>query len=455
MPTSEIDRRKACGLLVSGAIFASLGSAARATTSSPALTDALRRLTDGPDDVSAFYAARGHRPLWFAEGNANAPARLIQLISGAALDGLDPREYQPQALIDAAKRAPAATDSLARAEVMFARAFVRFAQDVGRPREAGVTYVDEALRPKPPAPAALLSAAADAPSLGQYLEDIGWMHPVYGGLRGALANLGEIGSDPLFADSARRLRVNMERASILPRTGGRYVLVDAAAAKLYYYERGQVRDTMRVVVGTRDMQTPMMAALIRYASLNPYWHVPPDLTRDRIAPRVLSEGLSYFVDRGYEVVSEWSRAAAVLDPGSVDWKAVASGRREIFVRQRPGPNNSMGNVKYMFPNKMGIYLHDTPTKGHFEELQRLISAGCVRLEDSTRLGKLLFGRALETQSAEPEQVVPLPAPVPVYLTYLTAAPERGRIVERPDVYKRDAAQHAALAKQGAFRRLDS
>lgn len=455
MSAFEINRRRACGLLVSGTIVASLGSTARAATNSPALTAALQRLTDIPDEISTFYAAQGHRPLWFAQGNASAPGKLVQLISGAALDGLDPRKYNPRALIDAARRTPASADTLANAEIMFARAFVEFARDVGRPREAGVSYVDEVLRPRAPAAAALLSAAAEAPSLDQYLDTLGWMHPIYGGLRSALTDLDGIGGDSLFADSAGRLRVNMERASILPRTGGRYVLVDTAAAKLYYYDRGQVRDTMRVVVGTKDMQTPMMAALIRYASLNPYWHVPPDLTRERIAPRVLSDGQSYFLGRGYELVSEWSREATVLDPGSVDWKAVADGRREVFVRQRPGPANSMGNVKYMFPNKMGIYLHDTPTKGHFEELQRLISAGCVRLEDSARLGKLLFGRPLETQSAAPEQVVPLPAPVPVYLTYLTAAPEHGRIVERPDVYERDAVQHAVLVKQGAFLRLDS
>jgi murein L,D-transpeptidase YcbB/YkuD len=113
----------------------------------------------------------------------------------------------------------------------------------------------------------------------------------------------------------------------------------------------------------------------------------------------------------------------------------------------------MGKVKFQFPNELGIYLHDTPAKQLFNVDQRGFSAGCVRLEDADGLGKMLFGRYTEAQSNEPEQTVPLPEPVPVYITYLTAVSEDGRIVERRDFYGRDKA--IALAASAASGRADA
>jgi len=249
----------------------------------------------------------------------------------------------------------------------------------------------------------------------------------------------------MFREEERLVRLNLERARILPAHEDRYILVDAAAARLFYYEGGKIRDSMRVVVGTPDQPTPMMVGMIRYATLNPYWHVPPDLARARIAPRVLAEGLSYFNNRGYEVVSEWSRNARVIDPSTVDWKAVADGKKQVLVRQRPGPSNGMGKVKFQFPNELGIYLHDTPAKQLFNEDQRGFSAGCVRLENADGLGRLLFGSNPRAQSNEPEQTVSLPSPVPLYITYLTTIADKGRLVQRRDIYGRDSVQSAALA----------
>ena len=206
-------------------------------------------------------------------------------------------------------------------------------------------------------------------------------------------------------------------------------------------------DTMRVVVGETDQPTPMMAGMIRYAILNPYWHVPPDLTRSRIAPRVLKEGQAYLKKNGYQIVSEWSSDAKIIPAHSVDWKAVADGRKEIYVRQLPGPGNGMGEVKFMFPNDMGIYLHDTPAKNLFMKTDRQFSAGCVRLEDAKGLQRLLLGSTPLSTSRKPEQHLPLKRPVPVYLTYMTLVPENGRIVEKADVYGRDRRALAGATTQ--------
>ena len=149
--------------------------------------------------------------------------------------------------------------------------------------------------------------------------------------------------------------VNLERARALPAGTGRYVIVNPPAARLYMYENGQVVDSMRVVAGRPDpiAQTPMMNAFIRYVALNPYWNSPPDITPRKLAPTILKEGRAYFKNRGYELLSDWSDHAHVIDPMSIDWHAVAAGQLQVRMRQKPGPANSMGKMKFMFPNAAG------------------------------------------------------------------------------------------------------
>ena len=136
-------------------------------------------------------------------------------------------------------------------------------------------------------------------------------------------------------------------------------------------------------------------------------------------------------------LSDWSASARKLDQSEIDWQAVADGRQQLRVRQLPGGSNAMGKVKFMFPNDLGIYLHDTPSRDLFAKPARQFSNGCVRLEDAQRLGRWFFGKPLAAESGEPEQHEPLPQPVPVYLTYLTAVPSGQGVQFLPDVYGRD------------------
>ena len=202
---------------------------------------------------------------------------------------------------------------------------------------------------------------------------------------------------------------------------GRSIIVDAASARLFMIENGQVVDSMRVIVGKPDTATPELRSTIFYATLNPYWNVTPDLTRTLIAPNVLRLGYSYLRDRGYEVVTEFGSDAKLIPPEKVDWHAVADGRAHVLVRQRPGPANSMGQVKFGFPNNDGIYLHDTPKKELFAQDDRSLSHGCVRLEDAPRLARWLLGRDPQSITDSPEQFVPLPAAVPIVITYSNRA----------------------------------
>ena len=200
---------------------------------------------------------------------------------------------------------------------------------------------------------------------------------------------------------------------------GRYVLVDAASARLFMIEDGRVRDSMRVIVGKPAAATPALRSVINYATLNPYWHVPPDLAQKLIAPRVLKDGPAYLAERGYEVVTDF-RNPQLLSPDSVDWEKVAAGQAEVHVRQRPGPANSMGQLKFDLPDGNGIYLHDTPNKDLFAKAERNLSNGCVRLEDAPRFARWLLGNDPPLAAAPPEKHLLLPRAVPITISYLDA-----------------------------------
>jgi murein L,D-transpeptidase YcbB/YkuD len=270
------------------------------------------------------------------------------------------------------------------------------------------------------------------------------MNPFYGELRQALANHNYAGEH-----ERQLLSVNLERARSLPAGKQRYILVNAAQQRLYTYENGQLLDSMNVVVGKPKYPTPMITAYVRFAALNPYWYVPPDLAAERIAPKVVKQGLKYLDELGYQVLTDWEEYPTIVDPKTIDWKAVADSKVEVRIRQLPGPHNSMGRMKFMFPNEAGIYLHDNPERELFSEASRLYSGGCVRLEDAARLGRWLFGHDLEWEGAGTEQRVPLAEPVPVYITYLTAMPSGASIAYYDDVYGRDAARLAAMGKTEA------
>ncbi len=414
-----------------GIIAAAVALAVPSATGSPAHA---AKPSATASDVSAFYRSRGGAPLWLSPRSGAAAQQLIQLLATAQADNLNPRRYNTRALERALNSARSGDPrAVLRAEEALSQAFVSYVQDVKRD-PGGVIYVDRELRPTPPSAQSVLSQAASASSLGQYVEQMAWMHPIYAQLRLALVSR-LYRSEP----ERRLLAVNLERARALPSPKGRYAIVNAPAARLYMYENGQVVDSMRVVAGRPDpaAQTPMMNAFIRFTVLNPYWNAPPDLAKSLLAPKVLKDGRKYLNEKGYEVMSDWSENARVLSPSSVDWRGVVAGRVQVRMRQKPGPANSMGRMKFMFPNEQGIWLHDTPVREKIEEAARLQSAGCVRLEDASRFARWLFGRSLQSKGARPEQRVPLPTPVPLYITYLTAVPSGTSIVYFDDFYGKD------------------
>jgi L,D-transpeptidase YcbB len=235
--------------------------------------------------------------------------------------------------------------------------------------------------------------------------------------------------------------INMERAKRLPAPDEqrKYAVVDSGSARLSLWEDGRKVDQMKLVVGKAETATPMMAAYIRYASVNPYWNVPPELVRSLIGPRVVAQGVSYLTDREYQVMTDYTPDAKLIDPSTVDWQAVVDGRQEVRLRRLPSPANSMGMMKFMLPNYFGIYLHDSPEKDHFTKNELWISNGCVRVEDYKRFARWLFnGTIPQGSNPKVEEEVNLPTPVPVYMTYLTVQPTANGVAFLADPYGRDS-----------------
>lgn len=246
-----------------------------------------------------------------------------------------------------------------------------------------------------------LIATAGILAVGGGASGLALLSPSLGPIEGTIA-------PQLYVDSVAGAQIPLH---------GPFLLVDANSARLYMIDEGRVQDSMRVIVGKPETPTPELKSVLNYETINPYWHVPADLTQTLVAARVLKEGPSYLTSHGYEVVSAWATDARVLPPESVDWKTVAAGNAKVLVRQRPGPANSLGHFKFDLPNSDGIYLHDTPKKELFAQDERNLSHGCVRLEDAQRLARWLLGKDPPATSV-PEENVLLPKPVPITISYL-------------------------------------
>jgi murein L,D-transpeptidase YcbB/YkuD len=391
--------------------------------------------------VAAFYASRHGAPLWLRGGADSSAAReLIGTLQRAPLDGLatgPALAAQAESLLARARTGD--PQALAGADRLLSTAWVLYVQALQRPPEE-MQFADGWARPRPQSTRDILFRASRADSLAAYVRSVASPNPLYAELREAAWQQAQANGGALDP----RMLSNLDRVRLAP-FQKRYIIVDSGSARLFMIDDGRIVDSMKVIVGKASTQTPMLASTIYYATLNPYWNVPPDLVRRLTAPRVLDQGLGYLKSHGYRVMTAYSDDGQLLDPAKVDWKSVASGNSMVAVRQLPGPGNSMGHVKFGFPNRYDVYLHDTPEKELFAQSDRNISNGCIRVEDAKRLGRWLLGREPSSDSAEPEQHVLLPSPVPIYITYLTAKADGGQLTFLDDPYGLDSGRGAMVA----------
>ena len=411
-------------LLLAGAALAALSATALPVSArtSPQSATGLS-LASASASAKALRTARPARALWLNGPRASAAAQsLIDILRRAPLDGMASGPAiaaQAQGLMQRA--AAGDTAAATQAERLLSEAWVRYVQTIRRPT-AGMDYADHWAAPRQATPAQILAEAASAPSLTEHIARVAAVNPVYSQLRDSAWS--EMQMTGRLPDQAALDTLAKARNAPFQK---RYIIVDADSANLWMIENGRIVGSMPVITGSDDSQTPMVASTIYYATLNPYWNVPADLVQTLIAPRVVEQGIGYLTERNYEVLASYDKGAEVIDPASVDWKAVATGETVVKLRRQPGQWNSMGKMKFGFANDSDIFLHDTPNKELFEKDDRKLSHGCIRLSDAKRLATWMLGRDPSLSGDEPEQHVALPTPVPIYVTHLNADVSGGRI----------------------------
>jgi L,D-transpeptidase YcbB len=242
------------------------------------------------------------------------------------------------------------------------------------------------------------------------------------------------------------IRLNLERWRWLPRDlGDRYILVNIPEARLEVWDHGNVPLTMRTIVGKQDTPTPIFNDVMTHVVFSPYWNVPPNIAEGETLPAILQD--PEFLNRQNMEILDAS--GNPVDPASID----LSDPKKYRFRQRPGTDNALGLVKFVFPNQFDVYLHDTPTDSLFERASRSFSHGCVRVEQPVELARYVLKdepewteeRIEEAMHSGEERHVKLKNPIPVYLGYWTARVSADGIVQfRKDVYGIDQRLTALL-----------
>lgn len=236
------------------------------------------------------------------------------------------------------------------------------------------------------------------------------------------------------------LKINLDRWRWLPRSlGDRFIMVNIAGFEMELVEHDQPALSMNVVVGKEAWETPVFADTMKYLIVNPYWNVPASIQKDEVIPALMRDP-GYLDRNGFEVVDSRAR---VVDAGSVDWSEDAS---SYAIRQRPGRSNALGKLKFMLPNDLNIYLHDTPADHLFSRNSRAFSHGCIRLEHPRELARHLMQTVTGTSpdnledliASGKEKRINFTEGVPVYIVYFTgwAAPD-GSVRFYPDIYGQD------------------
>jgi L,D-transpeptidase YcbB len=243
-----------------------------------------------------------------------------------------------------------------------------------------------------------------------------------------------------------RIRLNLERWRWLPHDlEERYILVNIPEARLEVWDHGNVPITMRTIVGKQDTPTPIFNDVMTHVVFSPYWNVPPNIAEGETLPAIVKDP-EFLSRQNMEILDA---SGNPVDPSSID----LSDPSKYRFRQRPGAENSLGLVKFMFPNQFDVYLHDTPADSLFARAGRSFSHGCVRLEQPVVLARYVLRdqpewtelRIEEAMHAGEEQHVKLKNPLPVYLGYWTARVSADGIVQfRKDVYGVDQRQTALL-----------
>ena len=247
-----------------------------------------------------------------------------------------------------------------------------------------------------------------------------------------------------------QIRVNLERARVLQDMPATAVVVDIAGFEVSLYRNGERLLRSRAQVGRPYRSTPTFRDEITYIVFNPTWTVPPSILKHDTLPEIKRDP-GYLQRKNMQVLT---RDGTVVNPASVNWQLYPGRGFPYTLRQQPGPTNSLGRLKIMFPNEHMVYLHDTPSRDLFSRSERTFSSGCIRVEEVLELAQFLLDDPAWDQAAIANVIaagetrrVSLRQPIPIYLVYWTVeVQEDGAVHFKRDPYLRDDAMIDVLAR---------
>lgn len=440
-----------------------------------------------PKLITAFYEKNGYEPAIILQHvKKKGLDSLSNYFNRATEHGLSPELFQAkeyQMLVgklydkNAVKTTEEAYQELIQLELLSANSLINYSNamqfGVISPKRIYGAYYTDTKRPD----STTMNQVFGVKDLKVYLDSIQPKAPEYLALQKVLK---EGGKAPGITteETQKILKLNLERLRWKNKpTGDKYVIVNIADYRLDVMEQGKSVLNMKVCVGegrnkdfTDNIQeydendlkkdrpfsreTPQLNSLIHSVQVNPVWNIPESIATNEITKYAAAD--KYYLSS--HNIDVFENGKKIEDPETIDWSAGNPGKKYLF-KQRPGEDNSLGKIKFLFNNQSAVYLHDTPAKAAFNNSMRAVSHGCVRLEKPLELARALFGegekfqkieKLMQQDSVEKATDISLPAKVPVYLTYVTSwVDAAGTVQIRKDVYGLDIVLFTYMQKLGA------
>ena len=448
--------------------------------------EAKRNSLTNPKFITAFYEAKDYEPVLILQHLPKGVLNAVpEYLSKSSEHGLDPKIFNAAAIAEltakfydkkAIKTKEEAYQDLADLEMMLANSLINYnnALQFGilSPRKIYANYYTETKRTD----SNVMTHVFEVKDLKSFLDSIQPKDPQYVSLQKALQG-GAVAAGMTKDETSRILKANLERLRWKNKpVQDKYVLVNIADFRLDVMEKGKSVLNMKVCVGegrnkgqntelkeydeeglSKDRpfsrETPQLNSMIHSVQVNPVWNIPESIATNEIAKYAAADRY-YLANKNIDVYKD---GKMIEDPETIDFSAPDAGKIYSF-KQRPGDDNSLGKIKFLFKNDLSVYLHDTPAKAAFNQSMRAVSHGCVRVEKPLDLAHALFGDGTkyETIKKEMSSEVPeakdiyLKPQVPVYLSYFTAwADENGTIQFRKDVYGLDIVLDSYLQRLSA------
>jgi murein L,D-transpeptidase YcbB/YkuD len=401
--------------------------------------------------LEAFYGEQQGPPLWVTDTGFSAKAQAIIEEIGKADDwGLEAASFD----LPTASDQPTTPDAQATGEIKMSIAILSYARDaqIGRLTPSRVSNLfDQNPSLRDPKTVLTETAAADDPSA--YLVALHPQYDQFKRLREALLKA----RDANNTREIQRLVINMERWRWMPRQLGAYhVWNNVPEFNVRVVKNGKTIYEEKTIVGQFKYATPFFSATMRTIVFHPDWTVPPTILKEDLAPKLQSER-GFFGNANTAILRQHDLRVSFkgqpVDADAIDWRS--ANIHQYTFTQAPGPANVLGQLKFNFPNRHAIYMHDTPQRELFAETVRTLSHGCIRVREPERLAALLLaqdkgwaaGQVRSLLARNTSDVIRLSRTVPVHLTYFTAVvDETGRLDTFGDIYGLDNRMAAKLFK---------